>query len=220
MIDRVENDLLPQRESWADVLDPLDTDFVTTMLTWAWSQRTVQISVREVYRLKENVIPDSVKESFFTFVRMWLAGNSFNDVAIASGQSVDDLLGIYTRTIAFELQTLIEQSIALLRKLVEQQEKLLAPAVEQFPEHLRYGVPTNAAKVLAANGLRHRRAVVVLGISDPLREDVSDNKAIVFIGAEQELLSDENKYRDLLGTLVFEHTKIDLDSVTRSYREP
>jgi hypothetical protein len=74
--------------------------------------------------------------------------------------------------------------------------------------------------VLAANGLRHRRAVVVLGISDPLREDVSDNKAIVFIGAEQELLTDENKYRDLLGALVFEHTKIDLDAVTRSSREP
>lgn len=51
-------------------------------------------------------------------------------ITVASGQSVDDLLGIYTRTVAFELQTIIKQSIALLRKLVEQQEKLLAPAVE------------------------------------------------------------------------------------------
>ena len=74
---------------------------------------------------------------------------------------------------------------------------------------IRYGVPTSAARVLAATDLRQRRAAVVLGISDALREDISDDKVLIFIGAENELLSDENKYRDMLGALVFEHTTID-----------
>ncbi|WP_236786528.1 hypothetical protein [Allochromatium tepidum] len=75
---------------------------------------------------------------------------------------------VHARVINYVLQVAVEQGVGLLKKLLEARDRELAQAVADFPEHLRFGVPTPAAKALAAGGVRHRRAAVVLGRSPEL----------------------------------------------------
>jgi hypothetical protein len=215
MIDIVEIGLLPQRQNWDDVTDPIAADLVNTILAWAWAQHSLLEAVRRAYRLEDEIETNSVRESFFQTVRLWVAGSSFRTMAERSNLPVDDLLGIYAATISFELQTLVEQGVALLKKLLEAQGRLLSPAVEQFPEHLRFGVPSPAARVLAADAVRHRRAAVELGSSDTLSGiEVGDRRG-VFAAAQRVLLQDQGAFRASLGGLMFEQTRRDLVNVTR-----
>jgi helicase len=92
-----------------------------------------------------------------------LAGRPFVEIAERSKVTVDRILAIHAIAQTFVLQTLVEQGVALLAKLLESQGRILAPAILLFPEYLRFGVPTEAARVLAAEGLRHRQAAVALG---------------------------------------------------------
>lgn len=90
--------------------------------------------MREAYRLEDNGDTSPVRQSFIDTVNAWLAGARFQDIALRSTLPLDDLLGVHGRVVSLVLQTLVEQGIALLAKLLESQERTLAPAVVQFPE--------------------------------------------------------------------------------------
>lgn len=77
----------------------------------------------------------------------WLEGARFKDIALRAARPLDDLLGVQGRVVSFVLQALVEQGVAPLAKLLESQGRTLAPAVLQFPEHLRFGVPTAVAQL-------------------------------------------------------------------------
>ena len=38
LLESVEKDLLPLRDAWDDIADPIERGFVDTMLQWAWTQ--------------------------------------------------------------------------------------------------------------------------------------------------------------------------------------
>jgi helicase len=214
MIDVVEADLLPQRQTWDEISTPTDPELVTVIMSWAWKQRGLRRAVQDSYRLQNETEIEQIQQSFFDTVNLWLSGSTFYEMATQSRVSMDDMLGLYTRVIAYELQTVIEQGISLLKKLLESQGKILAPAVEALPDHMRFGVPTVAARVLAAGGLRHRRAAVVLGGSEALREISSDDRLVVFISAQDVLRQNQESYRSIFGSLVLENTHQDLAAVT------
>ena len=209
MLESIESDLLPLRDSWDDVTDPIDREFVRAMLEWAWKQADLRQAVHEAYRLKEDVDPDSVRPQFSDIVMLWLAGEPFVAISDAVKLPIDDLLGVYTRAVAFVLQTLTEQAIALLERLVESQGQEVAEAIKQFPEHLRFGVPSGGARVLSTLGLRHRRAAIELGVLVTDR-GLSEDRAIVLRTVRRLLEEDRDEWQARLGVLVFERTLQDL----------
>ena len=92
------------------------------------------------------------------------------------------------------------------------------PVLERA-EHLRFGVPTAAARVLASGGVRHRCAAVGLGTSDELRGASGDDRMVVFATARQLLHRDRDGWQARLGSLVFSNTLWDLSSVTGDDKE-
>jgi helicase len=213
ILDAVESGLLPRRATWDDLSDPIDSDFVGLVLDWAWSQGDLQEAVREAYRLEDKADTDPVRQSFVDTVNSWLAGARFQEMAVQSTRPLDDLLGVHARVVAFVLQTLVEQGVALLAKLLESQERTLAPAVLQFPEHLRFGVPTAVARVLAAGGVRHRSAAVELGMALVGVGVTGEDRMATFSAARRSILAHRDAWTARLGSLVVENTIWDLSSV-------
>ncbi|MCB9610567.1 MAG: DEAD/DEAH box helicase [Polyangiaceae bacterium] len=209
MLDSVESGLLAERATWDDVTEPLDASVVRTMLEWAWGQADVQEALREAHRLEDNADTSALKQPFFDTVSAWLSGARFKDIAPVSGLDLDELLGLHGRVVSYVLQTTIEQGVALLAKLLEGQGRLLAPAVIAFPEHLRFGVPTVAARVLASGGVRHRSAAVELG--NALRS-AGDDRSTLMAAARRGLRVNAAAWEEHLGALVYKNTLWDLSS--------
>lgn len=217
MIDAVEKALLPALENWEAIENPIDMNLITAVLTWAWGQATLIAKVRQAFRLKDEVKTDTVRDAMFEMVRMWLTGASFAQMSERLNLEVDDLVGIYTQVISFELQTIVEQGIALLKKLLEGQGREMSFAVEQFPEHLRFGVPTVAARVLA-EGLRHRRAAIEIGAHEIMERIAAPDKEQVFAAAQEILGAEQPAYEAKLGRLMLEYTTREVTIANRRRR--
>jgi hypothetical protein len=210
MIETVETDLLNQFAAWETLDNPTDEQFMNVILQWAWDHGYLADDIRKAYRLEAQADLAGVRDSFFVIVRRWLMGDTFAEIAVASATAVDDTLAIYTGAISYGLQTIVEQGISLLSKLLESQGRLLAESVRSFPEHLRFGAPTAAACVLSKSGIRHRRAAVLLGDTQEVGLAVGAARAILFNTVRQLLQGDEAGWRDRLGTLMYENTIADV----------
>ena len=210
----VESGLLPRRQTWDDVSNPTDAALVGAILEWAWGHKELQKAVRDGYRLDDDADTNSVRQSFFDTVTLWLSGSCFVEMAMRANLSVDDLLGVHAHALTFVLQTIAEQGVALLAKLLESQGRRISRAVTQFSEHLRFGVPNEAALILASGGVRHRRAAVELGTAAEVMAAVIQNRLAVFSAAQQLLLEDQRRWNSHLGVLVFKSTLQDLTSIT------
>jgi helicase len=218
MLTSVEGGLLSRRERWDDIASPLDPEFVRVLLGWAWGQQELQEVIKTEYRLGNNISSETVRGSFFMVVERWLAGDRFHEIASAANLDINDLLGIHARAVTFALQTLIEQGIALLARFLDSEGRSMSLAVAQFPEHLRYGVPTAAAGMLAAGGLRHRSAAVALGRTERMRLLPWGDRLPAFAAAERILTTERERWRAGLGSLVYVNTLADLRTVTREIR--
>jgi helicase len=100
MINTVENALLPAVANWEEIADPIDVNLITAILIWAWGQATLLAKVRQAFRLKDDVATDTVRDTVFEIVRMWLTGASFEAMSERLDAEVDDLLGIYTQVMS------------------------------------------------------------------------------------------------------------------------
>jgi hypothetical protein len=123
------------------------------------------------------------------------------------------MLGLHSRVITFTLQTIVEQAVAVLERLLRSQGQTPAPALINLPEHLRFGVPTTGGVVLASGGVRHRRAYVALGAANELLDLSMNNKSEVFRAAQALLEQDRARWETRLGRLVFERTRKDLSKL-------
>lgn len=207
-LDSVERILLPALERWQDPIDPLDNELRTAILEWAWTQRELQNDIAQTFR-PEGGDPDLVRDAFFELVRRWMAGVSFVDLAQQLQLSMDDLLAIHTRVITFSLQSLVEQGLSLLTRRLQAEDIEIAAGVTHFSEHLRFGAPNLAARVLASSGVRHRKAYVALGNAITQQNLVLDpitikNQALE--GLRQHAVG----WREQLGELVYANTLKDL----------
>ena len=206
MLETVEGDLATQFGAWETLGDPVDEQFVTVMLQWSWAHGYLADDLRRAYRLESRDDVNGVQLSFFSAVRRWLAGDTYPQIAAASGRNVDDVLAIQTAAISYGLQTVVEQGISLLLKLLESQGRALAAAVQAFPDHLRFGVATAGACALCRAGIRHRRAAILLGATPEVEAVVGGGRAIMFATVAQLLARDEADWRARLGVLVYENT--------------
>lgn len=215
MVAVAETGLLPRRPRWDDVFAPDDPSFVDPLLEWAWTQPELQEAAREAYRIAADVDANSLRESFSSVVKLWLSGATFIQIAQGATLAVDDLLGVHTKVVTFALQTMVEQALALLEKLLQERGQAISPAALRFSEHLRFGVPTVAGCTLAAGGITHRRAFVEIGkVLEPLGVR-ADDRAQVFDVAQRSLEEHREQWLTHLGALVFRRTMQDLSSVTQ-----
>jgi helicase len=100
---------------------------------------------------------------------------------------------------------------------VEAEGRELPDAAKTFPEHLRFGAPTMAARVLAANGVRHRRACVILGYEAAVATAAAlEGPDGAFRVAGDLLRGDRDLWTGRLGALVVERTLEDVTTGQRS----
>ena len=122
------------------------------------------------------------------------------------------MLRIHASVVTFELQTIVEQGLALLSKILRSQGRSLATSASRFPEHLRFGMSSEPELGLAFAGLRHRRAAVALGRDpDVVRASAEDPAALTRI-ARQRIVENRDTLLSQLGTLVIRNTEYDLAS--------
>jgi helicase len=209
-VDAVVDDLLPRRTRWDDVADPLDQEFVQAIFDWAWDQSELLTAVRLAYRLEPEADIDAVRARFYAHVAAWLGGNRIAEISAVTGRPVDEVVRVQASAVSYALQTLVEQAVSLLETALISIEGSISPAVRNFPEHLRYGVPSAHARRLSIEGLRHRSAAVALG--DALAEggiDPDDGRPLGPT-ALAAIDDDPNLWERVLGSLVVDNTRIDL----------
>jgi len=213
LVDSVETGLASKRARWDDIVEPRDPSLIQAIVSWAWEQPDLDAALRRAYRAGEAATDPGVSlEAFTETVSYWLAGHSFAALATHAHLPIDDLLGVHSSVLTYVLQTLVEQGVAVLAKLLESQGQAMAPAVELFPELLRFGVPTAQACALAKGGIRHRRAAVALGGRQELLALSPDARLPLFSAGRSVLDADRTGWRAYLGSLVLENTLWDLAS--------
>ncbi len=213
MVDLVEDNLLPAYAHWLDQADPLDPELASVLVDWAWSQPDVQQTARRHYRLDRDADLTAAQASFLEAIKLWVSGVSPREIANGIGMEIGQWLGVYTGILTYAFQVAVEQGVALLEQLLASRDQALAPAVQAFPDHLRYGVPTNVGLALGAAGVRHRSAYVAIGAAfAPISSADIDTKTLGMAAAEQ-LREDEEHWRSLLGDLVFRNTISDLTGI-------
>ncbi|MCL5734829.1 MAG: DEAD/DEAH box helicase [Actinobacteria bacterium] len=208
MLESVETKLLPMRERWDDIASATDRDLAEALLAWAWDLPEVRKAVKEAYRDD----PPSLFD-FAAVLSAWIDGHPLAEIAQRAGVDIDTIMGVHARVIGYVLQVAIEQAVGLLHKLLEASGHHLSQAAVDFPEHLRFGVPTSAGRILAAGGVRHRRAAVALGRSPELAAANEDDRIALFAKARH-LLDDRERWLPIMGRLVLEHTLEDLGEST------
>lgn len=208
MLVSVERDLWPARERWQDPVDPLDEELCNAILEWAWTHDDLLYVIIQTFR-PEGGDPVRAKKTFFEVVRRWMMGASFLGISRELNMDMDTLLAVHARVIAFTLQTLVEQGISLITQRLKADGIEIAAGVTGFTEQLRFGAPNLPARVLAASGVRHRKAYVALGNAIVQAGQVLDLTAIR-TKARESLLQSADGWRAFLGELVYANTLQDL----------
>ncbi len=213
MLYSVENDLLPIRERWDDIENVSEPETLNPFLDWAWQLPEIGALVRETYQLDHDDPIEPQRQSLYTAVLQWIRGNNFKEISNGANLSVDDMLGVYSRLISFGLQTIIEQAVALLEKLLLARGELLSVAVLELPENMRFGASDKNSCLLASWGIHHRRAYVSLGRSLNNAGVVTQNRRALFEAARASLQAFPDEWRAHLGELVLKNTHRDLETV-------
>ena len=213
MIGLVEDDLLPLVEDWTSLSGTLDAVAIDALLNWAFTLKEVDAKLREAYRLDKEDATSTVHEQFRNFVKLWISGDRFVEIASQLSIEVNQVLRIYSGAFAYAFQTVAEQGIAVLSELHEARLEVLPEAVKMIPEYLRHGVPEESALRFAMTGVRHRRAAIDLGRI--VAVEAGDQK-IAFEIARDELNSNYSDWLFDWGELVLENSLSDLDDIVSS----
>jgi hypothetical protein len=212
LLDFVEQTLLPSRVNWTAAVDPVADELLTAILDWAWQDRELKSDVRVAFRLEDSQNTEHAKSRFFEIVRKWVHGATFAEIAGSTRMEVDDVLGIHTRAVTYSLQTLVEQGISLLARLLLERGIEVNEGVTALVEHLKFGTPSRIGVLLANGGVRHRKAFVELGNAmQALTTPITAANARTF--ARRSLEAHSGAWRDALGEFVFSNTLTDVGRV-------
>ncbi|VVP12406.1 hypothetical protein PS900_03412 [Pseudomonas fluorescens] len=212
LLEFVEQVLLPSRADWTSPVDPVSEELLSAILEWAWQDKELKSDVRVAFRLDNDENPEPFKLTFFKIIRQWVRGATFSEIAQSTQMNVDDILGIHTRAITYALQTLVEQGISLLSRLLLAHGMEINEGVTAFVEHLKFGAPSRIGILLANTGVRHRKAYVELG--NAMQNLISPiNSANARAVALRSLENHSEAWRGALGEFVFSNTLVDVGRV-------
>ncbi len=204
LVDSVIDDLFPRVPDWADIASPLDEHLIKAFVSWSLTQPGFAREAETAFRGATLV---SVESTLTLLVQNWIRGLPLIQIAQTTGLDINVLLRTHAKVVLFDLLTLVEQAVAILRQRMEELSEPLPTAVSNFPDFLRFGVSTGPARELMSRGVRHRRAAVQLG-----NEIVNDARSILTpnISAARSLLEDEDEWRARLGDLIYHQTVTDV----------
>ncbi len=204
MVDPIVEGLLGRYDGWTAADSQVDEDLIRMFVGWAMDQPGFSNAVRASFGKPE---VQQMQEALVQIICMWIKGLPFEEISVKIEISVDKLLRIHSKIVSFEFATLVEQAIALLQEVVSEQDQELSFSLASMPDYLRFGVSTQAARELMAQGVRHRRAAVKLGAHPALSDAMNP-----FVSAKSiahELLRNENYWLPQLGSLIYQNTLID-----------
>jgi helicase len=210
LLQHVEERLRPARERWDNIDDPLNPELREVFINWCWSMPEFKDALKEGFRLEDDQDTDVVRDSFSRVIEAWIAGDRYVDIAGSAELSVDDLLGLLAKTVTYSFQTIVEQGVKMLEKLLQGDGLELPHPVLEFAEHLRFGVPTAAALDLAQGGVRHRRAAVQIGAAPAVSAVAGRGEIAVFEEARLLLETNPLAWRRQLGSLVYDNSVNDV----------
>lgn len=210
LLDSVLDDLLPRYAFWTSDEAAIDETLLMALLEWAWSKSDMRRALITNYpqsnRDEEPVLPP-VSDLYDQLVS-WLRGNTFAEIARAHMYDLDRILRIHSGVVTFTLTTLIEQAIAVLAKHFEQTGEAIAPAIADLPDFLRYGTADVDVRDLLSNGVRHRRAAVLLGAE--FENDVETFFLTPKERAARIIEENPSRWFAVLGSFVFTRTARDV----------
>jgi hypothetical protein len=210
LIDPTEEDLLGRIDDWSAVLEPTDDRLLDALLSWSWGRPELRDPLAIGYGRDEDGNHKATYEEFRTLVAAWLQGKRFHEMAALVERPVEDVLRIHGAVVTYQVQSLVEQAIALLACLLSEKGIEASPAVVAFPQHLRYGVPTAEAVELLIAGVRHRTAANVVGSHLAGRGLTGTDLQL----AAHDLVVDESfGLDDVVGSLVYWNTKGDIEQI-------
>lgn len=207
LVDAVLDGLLPRYEEWESLETPLNHHLVQLFVDWAFENPDFVQEAETAYR--RTGVTD-LASSLSGLLLAWLEGRPFTELVSRAGVSIDKLLRIHAKLVLFDLVTLVEQAVAILQQHLNSDDNTLAPAVASFPDFLRFGVSTAAARELMAKGIRHRRAAVALGAHPAMNSTLNPFSSPWTIA--RELIADTDTWLPILDDLVYERTVRDLAS--------
>lgn len=210
LLEEVEEGLRPMWDGWDVVETPLDSELVQTLVDWAWEDREFLASIQGAFRAEEKDSLDEERAAFEQILQMWLAGRTFREIGAETGLEMNRVLGIYSYSMSYLFQTLVEQATAILSKLLKEEGMVLAPAVRAFPDHLRFGVSDPIGCILRVGGVRHRQAAVQLALVLRELEFVPEDPGPLLGVARRLLNENPERWEDRLGSLVFRNTLQDV----------
>ena len=213
MVSKVENSLLLAQIASDEITDANLQALVAILVEWGFSFPELQQTLREAYEFDDDANIDVLRGRFQELIQAWLSGKRFVVMASELGMPVDDLLHVYTLALSYAFQTIVEQGLAILAKVLESQGRVLSPTAAGFPELLRFGVPSETACILGSEGVRHRSAQVALGTQREVISESFSDRLSVCASARQVLLDDEDEWKSRLGELVFQNTLLDLNTI-------
>lgn len=213
MIGLVEEVLLPRVDDWTALSGTPNTEAIDALLDWAFGLSEVDGKLREAYRIDDGDATSTVHQQFRQFVKLWIAGDRFVDIASQLSIDVNQVLRIYSGAFSYAFQTVAEQGIAVLAELLEARLELLPESVKMIPEYLRHGVPEESALRFAMSGVRHRRAAIDLGRKFSIE---AGEQNIGFEIARAELNSNYTEWLADWGELMLTNTLNDLDDILDS----
>lgn len=207
LVDAVLDGLLPRYTDWESIESPLDPNLVRLVVDWALDQPGFTREAETVYRRTD--VTD-LAASLSELLLAWLEGLPFTALAARAGVSIDVLLRIHAKLVLFDLVTLVEQAVAILQQHLTSEGVTLAPAVTSFPDFLRFGVSTAAARELMAKGVRHRAAAVKLGAHSAMSSPGNLLSLSTPWTIARDLLADTDTWLPRLGDLVYQRTVADV----------
>ena len=218
LLDSVLDDLLP-RYDWTADEAAIDEPLLRAILGWAWTQSDMRRSLIESYPQPGHDPALPPVDDLYDQLVPWLNGDTFAEIAQGHKYDIDRILRIHSGVVSFTLATLVEQAIAVLTRYFEQTGQDIAPVITLLPNFLRYGTTSTDARDLLANGVRHRRAAILLGA-----EFTTDLDTFFLTPIEQAariLEADPERWRETLGSFVFARTVRDVGAdptLTRTQR--
>lgn len=207
LVDAVLDGLLPRYADWGSVESPLDPELVRLVVDWAFEQPGFTEEAETVYR--RTSVTDHAA-SLSELLLAWLEGRPFTEVAARAGVGIDVLLRIHAKLVLFDFVTLVEQAVAILQQHLALEGVTLAPAVVSFPDFVRFGVSTAAARELMAKGVRHRAAAVKLGAHSAMSSPDNLFSLSTPWTIARDLLTDTDTWLTRLGDLVYQRTVADV----------
>lgn len=203
LIASVVADLYPAVLESASAQSPLDARLLLSVVRWALTQKDFDELVRTAYDVSEPPAASILVD----LVSSWLDGSTYIQMATRAELSIDKLLKVHAQVVMHGLITLVEQGIALVEKIAEENGVVLSDAVSGLPSYLRHGVSSPTARDLRAAGLRHRRAAILIAAA---LDDEASIDLFPTMSAARLLQTNPDLWIARLGPLVFDRTTKDL----------